>query len=128
VVVGLEEAESPASLGQVLDVARHGVDEVVHLRDEGRDERGAEPADPDRQQQVRDADREAPPPDPAAHQEVDERVERDGEEERDHDPREHLPREPDHLQQRRNREHDPEHGEDRPCAEADDPLIHRAQA
>ena len=41
VVLALEEAERAPSLGQVLDVAGHGVGEVVDLVDERRDEQGA---------------------------------------------------------------------------------------
>ena len=48
--------------------------------------------------------------------------ERDREEERDQDPRQHLPRDEEHLEQRADANDDPEHDEHRPHGKPDRPL------
>ena len=53
---------------------------------------------------------------------VDRGAERDGEEERDENPRQDLPRDEDHLEERPRRQDDPEHDEDRPHREPDRPF------
>ena len=60
-VLALEEPERAAARGQVLDVARDGVDEVVHLGDDDRDDRGAECGDREDRADEDDRDREPAP-------------------------------------------------------------------
>ena len=57
------------------------------------------------------------------------RVQRQRQEDRDDDPREHLARDPGDVEQEKKAEGEPENGEDRGRANADDPLFgwHRAR-
>ena len=54
VVLRLEEAEPAPSLRDVVDVAGHGVDELVHVVDERRDEQRADGRDAEQDEQERD--------------------------------------------------------------------------
>ena len=126
VVLGLQEAEPPAPAGQVVDVVRDLVDELVRLVDERRDEECGDPDDPGQDDQVRRTGREATALQAVALEQLDERVHREREEDRDQDPRDHVPRYPDHLEHHADRDHDPEDGEDRSRREVDEPLPHGA--
>ena len=126
VVLGLEEAEPAAAARQVVDVVGGLVDEGVHLVDERRDEQGSQPDDAERDAEVGDPDRGAAAVDAVALEPFDGRVQREREEERDEDPRQHVPRDPDDLEHGRNGEHDPDDGKDGPRRKVDDPLEHGA--
>ena len=84
--------------------------------------------DHERDREVREPDRERAPQAGPVLDERDERIEREREEDRDQDPRDHVPRDPDHLEQDRDRddrEQDPQQG---PRANLDDPIAHRGKA
>jgi len=59
VVPSLEEAEASLALGQVVDISRSRVDEVVHVVDERRDEREADRRDGCEHEQASDPRSEA---------------------------------------------------------------------
>ena len=128
VVLALEETEATSPGGQVLDVARHGVDEVVHLRDDGRNDRRANRNDCDDRADEHDRDRESAPGDPASLQRVDGRIERGREKDRDEDPDQDSARCLDDLDQHDRREDDSEDDQDRARPEADEALLHRGGA
>ena len=127
VVLRLEKAEPAPALRHVVDVAGHGVDELVHVVDERRDEqradcrrrRGARAGAP--------TDAASPGGRAAPLQHLDERVDREREEERDRDPDDHVSRDRDEVEQRPHRDREPEDREDRAHAEADDALGHRQE-
>ena len=126
-VLALEEAEAAAAGRQVLDVAGHGVDEVVHLRDDRRDDRGAERHDPQDRADEDDRDGGSSAGDAALLHPVDRRVQRGREEHRDEDPDQDAARHQDDLDHHDGREDDSEHDEDRARAEADETLLHRRE-
>ena len=121
-VLVLEEAQRPTSRGEVVDVVRHGVDEVRHLRDERRDDEEADRGEDEQREEEHEARRPQ-----AAHaallEPLDGGVERCGEQNRDEDPRQDVPG------QVAEDEHEPhEHGdaedeEDRPRANGDDAYL-----
>ena len=59
VVLRLEEAEPAPALRDVVDIAGHGVDELVHVVDERRDEERADGRDAEHDEQERERRREA---------------------------------------------------------------------
>jgi hypothetical protein len=59
VVLRLEEPEPPPALGQVVDIARSRIDEVVDVVDERRDERKADRRDACEHEQAGDSRGEA---------------------------------------------------------------------
>jgi hypothetical protein len=59
-------------------------------------------------------------------EELNRRIHRQRQEERDQDPRDHVPRDPDHLEHDRNGDDRAEHGQDRARGKADEPLGHHA--
>ena len=120
VVLRLEEAEASAAVGEVVRVVGQLVHELVGLVDERRDEREADPDEEPDRQHVRQRSRIPAARDPVPLEPVHGRVEREREEGRDHDPREDVPRDPDHLERERDGDHDPEHGQDRPGPKADE--------
>ncbi len=123
VVVRLEEADRPAALRQVLDVVGHGIREVADLVDEDRHEGGADRGEQADDAEHRDRDRHAAPTDAAGLQPLDERVEGEREENRDHDPRQHLAGLPEEAQDDERGDDDPEDDEHGPRLEPDDPLL-----
>ncbi len=122
VVLTLEEAEPAAPAGEIVDVAGHGVGEVVDLPHERRHERRGDPDDDEDRADEDDADCR-PSLHPAADEEVDGGVERHREEERDQQPDDHRARHPDHLEHDRDGEHDPDHRQDRARPEPNDALV-----
>ena len=122
VVVALEEAEPAAAARDVVDVARHGVGEVVHLAHERRHERRRDPDDEEDRADEDDPDRGAAL-EAAVDEELDGRVERHREEEGDQHPDDHGARHPDDLEHDRDGEQDADHAEDRARAEADEALV-----
>ena len=122
VVLALEEAEPAAPAGEVVDVAGNGVGQVVDLAHEGRHERRGDPDDDEDRADEDDADCR-PALHPTPDEELDGRVERHREEERDQQPDDHRARHPDHLEHDRDGEHDPDHGQDRARPEPNDALV-----
>ena len=57
--------------------------------------------------------------------ERDERIEREREEDRDQDPGDHVPRDPDDLEQHRDRDDREQDAQQGPRAHLDDPVAHR---
>ena len=99
-VVVLQEAERASAGRQVLDEVRHGRDELLDLVDERRDEERPERSEGREREQEHEHRRQAPPQ-PALLEELDRRVEREREEERDQDPRDDVPREEEEGDDRR---------------------------
>ena len=122
-ILALEEAELAAPRRQVLDVGRHGVDEVVHLRDDRRHDRRRQAGDHEDRTDERDPDREAAAPDAVRQQPLDRGVQRQREEHRDADPDQDALRRLDDPDHHDGGEDDPEHDEDRARAEVDEPLL-----
>ena len=112
-VLALEEAEAAAPRGQVLDVARDGVDEVVHLRDERWNERCSKRHDREDRADEHDCHREPAPRNAALQEPLDRRVERGCEEHGDEDPDQDPARCLHHRNHHDGREDDPEHDQDR---------------
>ena len=125
-VAPLEEAEPPPLVRQVLDVLRQLVHEAVDLVDERRDEERADADDDRDHDQEREPGGEAAVVDAVPLEELDRRVQRKREEERDDDPREHLARDPHDLEHDGDRDRDPEHGEHGRDPESDQALLHVA--
>ena len=125
VVLALEEAEPAAAAGEVVDVPRNGVGEVVDLAHERRHEGRGDPDDDQDRADEDDADRR-----PTLHatpdEELDRGVQRHREEERDQQPDDHRARHPDDLEHDRDGEHDPDHGQDRARPEPNDALVEHA--
>jgi hypothetical protein len=59
VVLRFQKAEAPLPFREVVDVAGHRVDELVHVVDERRDEQRADRGEPEQDEQDRDARRDA---------------------------------------------------------------------
>ena len=90
-VVVLEPPEGPATGGDVVDEVRYGVDEVGHLRDERRNDEEPDP----RQHEERDPEddrRRGQRVEAAALERLDGRIQRRGQERRDEDPGQDVPR------------------------------------
>ena len=122
VVARLEEAKTPATLREVVDVIRNLVREVVHLVDERRDEEREQAAHHRERHDERDSGGEAATRDAVSLQPLDCRIERQCEEERDQEPAQHVTRHPEHIEDDSDRDHDPQHREDRARTEMDDPV------
>ena len=122
VVLPFEEPEPAAPVCQVVHVIRKGLHEAVHLVDELRHEARADADDHDQHDHVRDADRETATEAGAPLDPADERVEREREEECDHDPRQHVARDPHDLERDPDTQHDQDHAEDRAGGEVDHAL------
>ena len=124
VVLRLEEAEAPAAMRDVVDVAGERVGEAVHLADERRDEERRQGRDRCESEQQRDGGRRPALLHALSLEPVDGRVEGEREEHRDQDPDDDVPRDPDDLEQQPDGDRDPEDREDRRGPEADDALLH----
>src|SRR6266480_5067348 len=98
VVLRLEEAEPAASVRDIVDVARELVDELVELVDEGRDDREADRDEERDREQVGERGRPAAARDAVSHEPFDRRVERERQEDRDQNPGQDVPGDPDHLE------------------------------
>ena len=121
-VLRLEEAQPPAALGQVVDVVGHVVREVVDLVDERWDEK---PADQRDCGQRRDRDHAScrTPTAELPLQLVDGRIERQRQEERDKDPREDVPRDPEDLQRDEGGDEQADDEQDRARSKVDEALL-----
>ena len=99
-VVVLQEAERASAGRQVLDEVRHGRDELLDLVDERRDQERPKPGEGGSASRKTSNDARLAPQ-PALLEELDRRVEREREEERDQDPRDDVPREEEESDDRR---------------------------
>ena len=126
-VLALEEAEAAAAGCQVLHIVRHLVDEVVHLRDDRRDDRGGERHDRQDRADEDDRDRRSTAGHAMLLHPIDSGVERSREEHRDEDPDQDAARGQNDLDQHDGGEDDSEHDEDRARSEADETLLHRKE-
>ncbi len=118
-VLPLEEAEPAAAAGEVVDVPRDRVGEVVDLAHEGWHERGGDPDDHEDRAHEHDPD-SGTTAHAAPNEELDRRVESHGEKERDEHPDDHRARHPQDLEHDRDCENDADHGQDRARAETDE--------
>ena len=123
VVLRLQESEPAATVRQVVDVVRCRLDEPVHLVDQLGRERCSDRNDHDQQHEVGDADGRAAAKPCSPFDPADERVEREREEESDHDPRQHVPGDPDDLERDRDGDDDQEDAQDRAGPQVDDLLV-----
>ncbi len=116
-VLRLEEAEPPATLREIVDVPRQGLDEAVDLVDQLRDKRRPDARQHREHEQVGGGDRRPSPQPSAALDEADERIERQREEQRDHDPGEDAAGQPDQLDEDAHADCEREHAKNRARAE-----------
>ena len=120
----LEEPETPATLGDVLDVAGRRVDQPLHLVDQLRDEGEADPGQRQPDQQVRDTDRRHSPDPRSALDPRHERVEREREQQRDEDPGENRLGQLEEVEEHEGGEDDREETDHGPDPELDIPRLH----
>ena len=107
---------------QVVDVVGDLVHEVVHLVDERRDEHVRDQGERGEHEHVDDPDRPAAPLDPPPVEPVDERVEREREEDCDQDPGEDLLGDQNDLDQDPDGQDEAEHTKDGARRHTNDPL------
>ena len=125
-VLRLQETEPALALADVVDVVGDLADELAYLMNDCRHEQGPDHRERRQDQHISDRSGEAAPADSVALEELDRRVHRQREEQRDQDPRDHVPRDPDHLEDDGNGDDRTEHGQDRAHGKADEPLGHHA--
>ena len=121
-VLALEEPKASASVRQVVNVVRERLNEAVHLVDELRNERRTDREDHDEHDQIGERDCRSALQVPAALDPADERVEGKREEQRDDDPRDHVARDPDHLEHECDGYDDQQDPKDRARAQIDHAL------
>jgi hypothetical protein len=124
----LELAELPPTRGEVVDVARCSLGEVVHLADELRHEGRAQRDDDDDRHAEDDRDGNATAPHATTGEPLDGGVERHGKEQRDQDPDEDPTDRPEKPEDAKRREDDAERREHGPRSEPDDALLHAGDA
>ena len=122
VVFRLQEPEPPAPVGDVAGVVGQLLDEVVHLVDERRDEQVADQGQEPEGEQERDRGGGPPSLEPVPLEPLDGGVQSQGQEQRDQDPRQYVARDPDHLEQDRDRDDRREQRQHGPQPEADEAL------
>ena len=126
-VLRFEEAETPPALRDVVDVARHRVDELVHVVDQSRKEQGADRNNRCENEQTCDAGCEPPTTHPATLKQLDKRIDRHREEDGDQDPDDHVPGDRNDAKQRPDADDQPKNSQDRADAEMDDALRQRGK-
>ena len=126
-VLALEEPERPAPAGEVVHVARDGLDEVVDLFDQHGHEGGSERRDHQQRAQVGAGHREAAAADAVRHQPLDRRIQSHRQEDGDEDPGEDAPGDLQDLDQHDRRENHAEHRQHDARPEGDGALFHGAR-
>ena len=126
VVLRLEEPESPAAVGDVVDVIRKCLREPIHLADERRDEEEPEEREAGEHEDGRDPGCKPSAANAVVLEPVDGGVHREREEDRDQNPGENLARDPDELEHEKDPDRDPEQRKDRRGPKADNALLHCA--
>ena len=109
-----------------MDVVGDLADELAHLVDDRRYKKGSDRRERRQHEDVRNARGETTPLDSVPLEELDRRIHRQREEERDQDPDNHVPGDPDHLEHDRHGDDRAEHGQNRAHGKADEPLGHHA--
>src|SRR5919109_783426 len=118
VVLRLQEPEPAAAFGEVVQVVGDLVREVVHLVDQRRDEQPADQRDSDQRGDEDDPGRDTTPLD-ASLEPVNGGGQRERQEQRDEDPGEDMPRDPEDLQGDERDDEDRDDHENRPGPEMD---------
>ena len=112
-ILPLEEAEPATSVRQVVHVVGSRLGEAVDLVDQLRNEGRADGDDDNEHDQVRDHDRRRTTDTSATFDQADERIERKGEEQCNHHPRQYVTGDPDHFERDRDGQHDQHDAQDR---------------
>jgi hypothetical protein len=127
VVAFREATEGTPAFGDIAHVVGELVREPRRLVDQGRDEERTAGHDHADHEQEGDAGSRSSVAQATTLERLDGWIQRHGQEDGDQDPGQDLPRNPRDVEQEEEPERDPEHGEDRRRAKADDPLFeHRS--
>ncbi len=126
VIFRLQEPEPSLALADVVDVVGDLVDQFGHLVDDRRHEERSDPRERGQHEQEGHARGQPAPLNPVTLEEVDRRVHRQREEERDQNPDNYVPRDHDHLEHDGHGDDRAEHDQDRAHGKADEPLRHHA--